>query len=256
MNIMMTFRVTTSLLGIWWFLHRAWGVKHVKWPDMFICATQTGSNQKCSNFTWIRRVLGTQRKFTVTESFLRNSEAMSPRPAPCSQSRTRSRLVRIWTALDQEKSPSDKQDHRRCFRCYKEHVSYCVKLVAVSILYSLHFLSAQWTLTSLQQGIEQGGVGKEEEVAEGLRGERRRKAGVPGELQWAAVHLHQSCHCGRKSGHVVLFLPLFSSSSSLCFTFTTLALLCCALFLPLLFTGERVGLQQCWQEGIQGLEEW
>lgn len=55
------------------------------------------------------RVLGTHRKLTVTESFFMNSEAMSPNPAPWSQSRTRSRLVRIWTALDQENSPSLKK---------------------------------------------------------------------------------------------------------------------------------------------------
>lgn len=56
--------------------------------------------------TWISRVLGMHRKFTVADSFFINSEAMSPSPAPCSQSRTRSKFVRIWTALDQEKSPS------------------------------------------------------------------------------------------------------------------------------------------------------
>lgn len=61
--------------------------------------------------TWISRVLGIHRKLTVADSFFINSEAMSPRPAPCSQSRTRSKFVRIWTALDQEKSPSWKEEH-------------------------------------------------------------------------------------------------------------------------------------------------
>lgn len=47
------------------------------------------------------------RKLTVFDSFLRNSEAISPSPAPCSQSRTRSRLVRICTARDQENKLSE-----------------------------------------------------------------------------------------------------------------------------------------------------
>ena len=58
----------------------------------------------------MRRVLGTHRKLTVIDNFFRNSDAMSPKPAPCSQSRTRSRLVRIWTALDQENRPSGKRN--------------------------------------------------------------------------------------------------------------------------------------------------
>lgn len=57
--------------------------------------------------TWISRVLGMQRKLTTTESFFMNSEAISPSPAPWSQSRTKSRLVRIWTARDHENKPSD-----------------------------------------------------------------------------------------------------------------------------------------------------
>lgn len=60
--------------------------------------------------TWISRVLGMHRKLTVADSFFINSEAISPSPAPCSQSRTRSRFVRIWTALDQENSPSWKEE--------------------------------------------------------------------------------------------------------------------------------------------------
>lgn len=39
---------------------------------------------------------------------------MSPSPAPCSQSRTRSKFVRIWTALDQENSPSGKEEKEEC----------------------------------------------------------------------------------------------------------------------------------------------
>lgn len=56
--------------------------------------------------TWMSRVLGIQRKLTVTDSFFINSEAMSPNPAPWSQSKTRSKFVRICTALDHENSPS------------------------------------------------------------------------------------------------------------------------------------------------------
>lgn len=59
--------------------------------------------------TWIRRVLGIHRKLTVIDSFFMNSEAMSPNPAPCNQSRTRSKFVLIWTALDQENNPSEKK---------------------------------------------------------------------------------------------------------------------------------------------------
>lgn len=65
--------------------------------------------------TWISRVFGIHRKLTVADSFFINSEAMSPSPAPCSQSRTRSRFVRIWTALDQENSPSGKEQNGDLF---------------------------------------------------------------------------------------------------------------------------------------------
>lgn len=50
--------------------------------------------------TLSREVRGTQSRFTAMESFRKNSVAMSPSPAPCSQSKTRSKLVRIWTARD------------------------------------------------------------------------------------------------------------------------------------------------------------
>lgn len=51
----------------------------------------------------------------MADSFFINSEAMSPRPAPCSQSRTRSKFVRIWTALDQENSPSWNEQNEHLF---------------------------------------------------------------------------------------------------------------------------------------------
>ena len=65
-----------------------------------------GGSLNTKYITWIIRVLGIHRKLTVIDSFFINSEAMSPNPAPCSQSRTRSKFVLIWTALDQENSPS------------------------------------------------------------------------------------------------------------------------------------------------------
>lgn len=64
-------------------------------------------NAKQVLVTWISRVLGIHRKLTTTDSFFINSEAISPSPAPWSQSRTKSRLVRIWTARDHENKPSD-----------------------------------------------------------------------------------------------------------------------------------------------------
>lgn len=57
----------------------------------------------------------------MTDSFFINSEAMSPNPAPCSQSRTRSKFVRICTALDHENSPSEKRG-RGCWRKQKKHL--------------------------------------------------------------------------------------------------------------------------------------
>lgn len=41
----------------------------------------------------------------------------------------------------------------------------------------MHFILC--SLTSLEQSIEQGGVGEEEEVAEGLGGERRGQTCLP-----------------------------------------------------------------------------
>lgn len=99
-------------------------------------------------------------------------------------------------------------------------------------------------LTSLQQSVEQGGVGEEEEVAEGLRGEWRRKTGLPRQHQRAAVDLHQPSHFGRQRGHIVL-VPSF-----------LLPTLCTLTFFPLLLlvlTGEGVGVQEGWQERVQGL---
>lgn len=77
----------------------------------------TEEKTKQISVTWISRVLGTHRKLTTTDSFFINSEAMSPSPAPWSQSRTRSRLVRIWTARDHENKPSDvgRNDQRDVF---------------------------------------------------------------------------------------------------------------------------------------------
>lgn len=51
-----------------------------------------------------------------------------------------------------------------------------------------------WQLTSLQQRVEQGGVGKEEEVAKGLGGEGRRQTRLPRQRQGAAVNFHQACN--------------------------------------------------------------
>lgn len=75
------------------------------------------------------------RKFTVADSFFINSEAMSPSPAPCSQSRTRSRFVRIWTALDQEKSPSWKEENeepRHASQNISPMMSFCDRFASLS----------------------------------------------------------------------------------------------------------------------------
>lgn len=82
----------------------------------------------CNCVTWISRVLGIHRKLTVIDSFFINSEAMSPNPAPCSQSRTRSKFVRIWTALDHEKSPSNGREEIEK-RCYKKRRLFCLRIV-------------------------------------------------------------------------------------------------------------------------------
>lgn len=50
-----------------------------------------------------------------------------------------------------------------------------------------------WHLTSLQQCVEQGGVGKEEEVAKGLGGEGRRQTRLPRQHQGTAVNFYQAC---------------------------------------------------------------
>lgn len=99
-------------------------------------------------------------------------------------------------------------------------------------------------LTSLQQCVEQGGVGEEEEVAKGLGGEWRGQTGLPRQHQRAAVDLHQSSHFGWQGRHVVL-VPFFLLS--------TLCTLTVFLVLLLVFAGEGVGVQECWQERVQSL---
>lgn len=101
-------------------------------------------------------------------------------------------------------------------------------------------------LTSLQQSIEQGGIGEEEEVAKGLRGERWGKTCLPWQHQGTAIHFHQSSYLGRQGGHIIY---LFFSSS---FLFSLCSLSSSLLFL-LLLAGKWVGVQKGWKKGVQRL---
>lgn len=101
-------------------------------------------------------------------------------------------------------------------------------------------------LTSLQQSIEQGGIGEEEEVAEGLRGERWGKTCLPWQHQGTAIHFHKSSNLGRQGGHIIY---LFFSSS---FLFSLCSLSSILLFL-LLLAGKWVGVQKGWKKGVQCL---
>ncbi len=84
--------------------------------------------------TWIRRVLGMHRKLTVTDSFFRNSDAISPRPAPWSQSKTRSRFVRIWTARDQENRESVKDGTNESFSTSHLHLCWSSSHKPIAII--------------------------------------------------------------------------------------------------------------------------
>ncbi len=89
----------------------------------------------CSQtLTWIRRVLGMHRKLTVTDSFFRNSDAISPRPAPWSQSKTRSRFVRIWTARDQENRESVKDGTNESFSTSYLHLCWSSSHKPIAII--------------------------------------------------------------------------------------------------------------------------